>query len=119
MGGSRGQSTQGGGGSFPPGTTLLHMGKKKPKRGEPKVSPECCQGWLVGSRVAKGTVLAWVMESCCRISSRPSLLDGLLTKGMKTGCRSAKGCPAAWPGPKSARSSAGGCEKWGGETGRS
>lgn len=50
MGGSRGQSTQGGGGSFPSGTTLLHMGKKKPKRGEPKVSPERCQGWLVGSR---------------------------------------------------------------------
>lgn len=34
-------------------------------------------------------------------------------KGMKTGCCSAKGCPVAWPGPKSSRSSTGGCEKWG------
>lgn len=58
-------------------------------------------------------MLAWVMESCRRICSGPSLVDGLLTKGMKTGCHSARGCPVSCPGPKSSRSSTGGCEKWG------
>lgn len=65
-------------------------GEEEIKEGENKVIPECCQGWLVGA------ALAWAMETLWAFINGWAANKGL------------GGCPVAWPGPTSSRSSTGG-----------